>query len=168
MKVSQKIALLLTGIELCELRQLMDEDLCLEKSIYDYKCQLEKVIENFLPSGSGFNYGYDIDFEESDQSQLVVNFHFQHITSNGYYVATTSHRLVVDFGLSEVEDIDIEDIDIEDIQQWNKQEEAWAIKEAMEEDIDIEDIERSNICIDCWKDFALDTFNVAFEQDITT
>lgn len=52
-------------------------------------------LEDFLPSGSGFDSGTFLDLEASTTSKLVFNTSFHHMDEYGHYAGWTEHTVTV-------------------------------------------------------------------------
>lgn len=54
-----------------------------------------KLIKKYLPSGSGFDAGTDIDFDKSTSDKLVFDTQYHHMDEDGHYKGWTYHTIVV-------------------------------------------------------------------------
>ena len=52
-------------------------------------------LNQYLPSGSGFDNGSTFNVEKSTSEKLVFNTSFHHMNSNGYYTQWTDHTVTV-------------------------------------------------------------------------
>jgi hypothetical protein len=50
-------------------------------------------LNNYLPDGSGFDAGCEIDVENSNETKIIILFSFHHLNENGYYEGWTDHKL---------------------------------------------------------------------------
>lgn len=59
------------------------------------KWQIEEFIPAMdeMPSGSGFDFGVDINLDASDENSLVVDMPFHHMNEYGYYVGWSTVTL---------------------------------------------------------------------------
>ena len=55
----------------------------------------QKIIENHLPSGSGFDSGTKIDLEASNPNKVVLYVAYHHMDENGFYNGWTNHAITV-------------------------------------------------------------------------
>lgn len=56
---------------------------------------LESLVKQFMPSGSGIDCGTKLDIEKSTPTKLVFTFDYHHMNEHGYYCGWTSHKLIV-------------------------------------------------------------------------
>lgn len=56
---------------------------------------LETIVRNFLPSGSGWDNGTTLDRERSTPEKLVLVGAFHHMNEGGYYDGWTVHMVTV-------------------------------------------------------------------------
>ena len=61
----------------------------------DQEWEIKKIMVAYAPAGSGFDSGTEIDFDRSDNSRLVFNTSFHHMTDNGVYDGWTEHTITV-------------------------------------------------------------------------
>lgn len=54
-----------------------------------------EMVENYLPSGSGFDSGTKFLFEESNDNKLVFQADFHHMDDNGYYDGWSEHSVII-------------------------------------------------------------------------
>jgi hypothetical protein len=54
---------------------------------------IKQLVENFLPSGSGFDHGTRIDLDASHADKLVLFGSFHHMDENGMYSGWTDHTI---------------------------------------------------------------------------
>jgi hypothetical protein len=54
-----------------------------------------KLVERYLPSGSGFDNGTKFDFDRSNPNRLVFTTSFHHMNENGYYDGWTEHTVII-------------------------------------------------------------------------
>lgn len=62
--------------------------------------KIERLVRDYLPSGSGFDNGTSIDLHLSTGEKLVFYTAFHHMDENGYYDEWTDHTIVVRPSLS--------------------------------------------------------------------
>lgn len=53
------------------------------------------IEKELLPSGSGFDMGCRLDFEESTPNRIVVQTDFHHMNGAGFYTGWTDHKVVI-------------------------------------------------------------------------
>jgi len=73
-----KIAQLITAIDNCEKSGNQEWKL-------KHQSNLELMVDQKLPSGSGFDRGTEIDLDKSTDSKVVFNTSFHHMDKHGYY-----------------------------------------------------------------------------------
>jgi hypothetical protein len=56
---------------------------------------IERIVNNFMPSGSGIDSGVKLDRERSNDSRLVFTFGYHHMAESGMYDGWTEHTLTV-------------------------------------------------------------------------
>lgn len=56
---------------------------------------LERILSDILPHGSGFDRGCTLNEEESNRDKLVFNVSFHHMDDHGYYDGWTDHNVIV-------------------------------------------------------------------------
>jgi hypothetical protein len=56
---------------------------------------LEDLVKNYLPRGSGFDAGTKFIWEESNRNKLVFATSFNHMNEGGYYDGWTDHKVIV-------------------------------------------------------------------------
>jgi hypothetical protein len=57
--------------------------------------RIKELVEEHLPSGSGFDAGSSIDLYESKPERLVFGTAFHHMSDHGYYVGWSEHNVIV-------------------------------------------------------------------------
>lgn len=58
--------------------------------------RISEMVSEYLPNGSGFDSGTEIDLAESDgETRLTFRTSFHHMDDNGAYCGWTEHRVVV-------------------------------------------------------------------------
>lgn len=57
-------------------------------------------IKKVLPSGSGFDSGITVNYDESAINKIVLNADFHHMDTAGYYCGWSEHRIIVTPSLS--------------------------------------------------------------------
>ena len=60
----------------------------------DHMESIETMI-NFLPSGSGFDAGCEIDMEASSIKKIVITFSYHHMDEHGGYDGWTDHKVII-------------------------------------------------------------------------
>lgn len=60
----------------------------------EHEARIEELVENYMPSGSGFDCGTKIDLDKSTPEKLVFYTDFHHM-NEGYYDGWTEHRITV-------------------------------------------------------------------------
>jgi len=60
-----------------------------------WRDRLEQAARDLLPSGSGFDNGTQIDFEESRAGRVVLKTAFHHMTEAGFYDGWTYHAIIL-------------------------------------------------------------------------
>lgn len=72
---------------------------CIESNSVEWQDKhqerLEKIIENCLPYGSGFDTGTKLDYSRSNPNKLVFDTEFHHMNENGYYDGWTQHKVTI-------------------------------------------------------------------------
>lgn len=69
--------------------------------------RINRLVKNYLPSGSGFDAGTKLDLEMSDGDKLVFHTSFHHMDQNGMYDRWTEHTVTVRASLAFGMDIKI-------------------------------------------------------------
>lgn len=57
--------------------------------------QIDGLVKDHLPSGSGFDSGTEFDWDKSTPQKLVFNVSFHHMNQDGYYTHWTDHSVIV-------------------------------------------------------------------------
>lgn len=57
--------------------------------------QLEGLLKQHMPSGSGFDSGTKLDYSKSNTERLVFTTEFHHMNDAGYYDGWTTHTVTV-------------------------------------------------------------------------
>lgn len=57
--------------------------------------EMEILLKEFMPSGSGFDMGTDIDIDRSNARKLVFKTGFHHMNETGHYDGWTYHNVIV-------------------------------------------------------------------------
>ena len=90
--IAQTLARLLQAIEYCQ------------RTGNDYgrihTDNLETIVRNFLPSGSGWDNGTSINLDESSSERLRFYGGFHHMDSDGFYDGWTEHTIDVTASLA--------------------------------------------------------------------
>ena len=61
----------------------------------DIQDQLIDLINENLPSGSGFDSGTTFDLESSTDKKLIFHTAFHHMSEHGYYTKWTEHKVTI-------------------------------------------------------------------------
>lgn len=56
---------------------------------------IEAMVQEYMPSGSGVDAGTKFDFDKSTGERLVFNTAYHHMNENGYYDGWTEHVVTV-------------------------------------------------------------------------
>ena len=56
---------------------------------------LEEMVKNYLPYGSGFDNGTKFNWDESKDNKLVFDTAFHHMNEGGYYDGWTEHKVII-------------------------------------------------------------------------
>lgn len=56
---------------------------------------INRLVREFMPSGSGFDSGTTFDLDKSNRLKMVFNTGFHHMDDNGSYDGWTHHTVVV-------------------------------------------------------------------------
>ena len=68
---------------------------------YDaHKRNIEMIIKEHFPHGSGFDSGTGFEFDDSNSEKLVFYTSFHHMNQDGYYDGWTTHSIIVTPSLS--------------------------------------------------------------------
>lgn len=62
---------------------------------------IERLVDQHLPSGSGFDSGTKLDLDASREDKLVFVTSFHHMNQNGFYDGWTEHTVTVTPSLSD-------------------------------------------------------------------
>lgn len=87
MKVYQKIAQLLQAMENCQKSANTEW-------YYRHHKELDNIIKDRAPSGSGFDSGTKIS-SDSLPERLILNTSFHHMNDMGYYDGWTEHKIII-------------------------------------------------------------------------
>lgn len=60
-----------------------------------HKRNIEELVYQFMPRGSGVDNGTKFDFEKSTPEKLVFDFGYHHMDEHGFYDGWTEHTLTV-------------------------------------------------------------------------
>ncbi len=61
----------------------------------DAEDTIERLVKEYMPSGSGFDSGTTLDLEASTDYKLVFGTAFHHMDEHGSYTKWTEHRVIV-------------------------------------------------------------------------
>ena len=86
MKLYQRISALLTARKNCETSGNTEWH-------RRHTDALLAIVQRYMPSGSGFDSGTQIDLDRSKPNRLVFDTSFHHMDGNGYYDGWTDHRI---------------------------------------------------------------------------
>lgn len=89
-RVKMKIKLLHAIIN--QIARLQSPD---ENNVQAAKMALTDLAKEFLPSGSGFDCGTEIDFDRSNLKRIVFVMSFHHMNEGGYYDGWTEHKITI-------------------------------------------------------------------------
>lgn len=62
---------------------------------WEHSTRMNELTKQFMPSGSGFDNGTFISFEDSHGEKLVFRTSFHHMNENGFYDGWTEHIVTV-------------------------------------------------------------------------
>jgi len=62
--------------------------------------EIETIMEEYLPNGSGFNVGCELDFERSSSNKLIIKAPYQCMDENGFYDIWIYPEIIVTPSLS--------------------------------------------------------------------
>ena len=79
---------------------------------------IEQLVEDFLPSGSGWDSGTKIDLDTSHADKLVLYGEFHHMNDSGFYDGWTAHVVTVTPSLLNDFNIRISGRDRNDIKEY--------------------------------------------------
>jgi len=60
-----------------------------------HRDEIERIVDDGAPSGSGFDSGTTIDLDASTENKLVFTTEYHHMSDAGFYDGWTSHRITV-------------------------------------------------------------------------
>lgn len=60
-----------------------------------HRATAERIVKDFMPSGSGIDLGTQLDFERSTPTKLVFQTGFHHMNDGGMYDGWTDHTVTV-------------------------------------------------------------------------
>lgn len=85
---------------------------CIESGITDWQERhldgLNALIKEYMPSGSGFDAGTRLDFNDSTPDRLIFTTSFHHMDENGMYCGWSEHTVAVTASLCFGFEIDME------------------------------------------------------------
>jgi hypothetical protein len=87
-KVYQQLASLVTARENCV---KSGNDVWFDK----HGEAIETIVNNYMPSGSGFDSGTKIDLDKSTGDKLVFTTSYHHMNDGGYYDGWSDHTVTV-------------------------------------------------------------------------
>ena len=56
---------------------------------------IEEIVKNYLPSGSGIDTGVKFNFDESKNNKLVFNSSYHLMSENGFYIKWIDFKIIV-------------------------------------------------------------------------
>jgi hypothetical protein len=65
------------------------------RSEYEYECDLDALVKQWMPRGSGIDCGTQLDIVKSTGTKLVFTFDYHHMDQHGYYCGWSNHKLIV-------------------------------------------------------------------------
>ncbi len=78
----------------------------------------EKLVDDYMPHGSGFDDGTKIDFDRSTPDKLVFYTSFHHMDENGMYDGWSAHEVIVKPSLAFDLDLKVTGRDRNDIKDY--------------------------------------------------
>lgn len=60
-----------------------------------HRSRLEKIAKEYLPHGSGFDAGTEVDVDNSTEKKIKLTTSFHHMNADGYYIGWTDHVITV-------------------------------------------------------------------------
>lgn len=91
--IAQEIGKEVEAMENCTKRGKTD---CID----DHQEKIEKIIKEFLPSGSGIDYGTTIDYKRTTQNRIVLTSAYHVMDENGYYAGIIDYRVIITASLA--------------------------------------------------------------------
>lgn len=86
---------------------------------YDrHKVTVEDQVNEHMPSGSGFDAGTTLDFDESTSAKLVFLTEYHHMDGNGSYNGWTQHKVIVTASLAFDVNVEVEGEDRDDVHSY--------------------------------------------------
>lgn len=71
---------------------------CIERSDEEWEVRhrdnIEQIVKNTAPSGSGIDNGTSCDVDDCTDNKLVFSFSFHHMNDYGYYTKWTEHKAI--------------------------------------------------------------------------
>lgn len=61
----------------------------------NHTSEISRLVDEYMPSGSGIDNGTAIDLGKSTGSKLVFNVAFHHMDENGFYCGWTDHTITI-------------------------------------------------------------------------
>lgn len=93
MKLYEKIAMTVQAVKNCQKNGNKEWEEKHRDTIY-------LINRDYLPSGSGFNSGTNIDLDKSTDSKLVLSTSYHHMNEDGFYNGWTDHVITVNPSLT--------------------------------------------------------------------
>jgi len=88
MKIYQKLSSLLNARQNCRNSNNREWEIKHDEEI-------KKIVDNYLPSGSGWDVGTSLVESESSDEKIVLSGGFHHMDENGGYDGWTDHKITV-------------------------------------------------------------------------
>ena len=84
MRIYQKIAQLVSSAQHCN-----------EEWANKAVEELEELVLEYLPHGSGFDSGCEVDVDASKSNRVIIHTSFHHMSEYGFYTGWTEHDVIV-------------------------------------------------------------------------
>jgi hypothetical protein len=78
----------------------------------------KRLTKEYMPSGSGFDMGTNLDKDRSTGDKLVLTTAFHHMDEHGYYTVWTDHTVIVESSLIHQFTLYVSGLDRNDIKQY--------------------------------------------------
>ena len=78
-----------------------------------------ELVDNFMPSGSGFNNGTTLNWEESTPEKLVFNTSYHYMNEHGYYTHWVDYTVTVEPSLPHLYTVEVTSDDRAEIDEWH-------------------------------------------------
>ena len=80
--------------------------------------RVEYLVNEYMPSGGGFDAGTSLNFDFSKPDRLVFDTSFHHMTQNGFYDGWTTHQVVVTPSLAFGMDVAVKGVNKNEIKEY--------------------------------------------------